>query len=294
MTKLEYFVQQFENLLGDNAHGYSQVNRWGENGDFDCSSAIIWALRAAGFDTGEASYTGNMVDNLCSRGWMLLDPGVEKERGDILLNVAEHVAVYLGDGTLGEFSQSETGGVDGEPGDQTGSEASAHGYYNFPWDCVLRYDGAQDAQDGPGPVQSVGYSIYTDDDGWLPQVRDLSDFAGVQGHAARYIAIDLGGNGWYQVATADGWLPVVTGCDCNDLENGCAGDGNPIVAVRVYYNTPDPGATGYLAARYRVSPVGRRYYDWQEDDNTSPTMDGYAGDMISPIDRFQLSIVTLF
>ena len=36
---------------------------------------------------------------------------------------------------LGEFSISETGGIDGEPGDQTGNESSIHGYYEA-WDLI--------------------------------------------------------------------------------------------------------------------------------------------------------------
>ncbi|MGC4019843.1 MAG: peptidoglycan amidohydrolase family protein [Muricomes sp.] len=118
MGKIEQFVQNMINLCNDDSHGYSQVNRWGP--DYDCSSAIITALRQAGFDTGDASYTGNMSSNLCARGWSRLSPGVAKVRGDILLNDVNHVAVYCGNNQLAEFSISETGGISGQPGDQTG------------------------------------------------------------------------------------------------------------------------------------------------------------------------------
>lgn len=137
MGKIEQFVRNMESLCNDDSHGYSQVNRWGP--DYDCSSSIITALRQAGFDVGTASYTGNMSSNLCERGWERLSPDVEKVRGDILLNDVNHSAVYCGNNTLAEFSQSETGGESGSPGDQTGREALVRSYYSFPWDCILRY-----------------------------------------------------------------------------------------------------------------------------------------------------------
>lgn len=137
MGKIETFVSIMENLCNDNSHGYSQVNRWGP--DYDCSSAIITALRQAGFDTGSASYTGNMSSELCARGWTRLPASSAKQRGDILLNDTDHTAVYCGNNLLAEFSIAETGGVTGQAGDQTGQEAYIHSYYDFPWNCILRY-----------------------------------------------------------------------------------------------------------------------------------------------------------
>ena len=127
------------NLVNDDAHGYSQTNRWGP--DFVCSSSIIWALQQAGFDTGGATYTGNMSAELCARGWVRLEPDCDPADGDICLNDANHVAMCVGDQTLAQFSIAETGDIDGEPGDQTGGEASVMPYYDYPWDCYLRYVG---------------------------------------------------------------------------------------------------------------------------------------------------------
>lgn len=140
MADLDKAVQTMVAMCNDESHGYDQANRWGP--DYDCSSAIITALRAGGFDTGNASYTGNMSSELCARGWQRLSPGVAKEIGDILLNDANHVAMYVGDGMLAEFSQNEFGEITGgQTGDQTGREAYVHEYYDYPWDCVLRYPG---------------------------------------------------------------------------------------------------------------------------------------------------------
>lgn len=140
--QLEAFVSAFEALCQDDSHGYSQVNRQGP--DYDCSSAILAALSSAGFNTGGATYTGNMIEGLTANGWEWLTPDTAPERGDILLNIVHHVAVYLGDGTLGEFAHSEDGGADGQPGDQTGEEAIIHGFYKYPWDGFLRFSGADE------------------------------------------------------------------------------------------------------------------------------------------------------
>lgn len=133
MADLGAAVQRMIDLCNDDSHGYSQANRWGP--DYDCSSSIITALRQAGFDVGGATYTGNMSSELCARGWTRLPADVGKEIGDILLNDVNHTALYVGDGRLAEFSQD----LDGRPGDSSGQEARVRGYYEFPWNCVLRW-----------------------------------------------------------------------------------------------------------------------------------------------------------
>lgn len=124
--------------------GYSQSDRWGVvfYGDglynADCSSLVIQALRYAGFDTGDASYTGNLSENLCARGWERLRPGVALQAGDILLNDGNHVAAWLGD-CLAQASIDENGNIaGGRRGDQTGAEVNTRSYYNYPWNAVLR------------------------------------------------------------------------------------------------------------------------------------------------------------
>ena len=79
--------------------GYSQSDRWNFNpsgGNCDCSSLVIHCLREAGFDTGSATYTGNLSGELTKRGWTRLPANGNPQPGDILLNDVHHVAVYLG------------------------------------------------------------------------------------------------------------------------------------------------------------------------------------------------------
>ena len=125
--------------------GYSQSDRWDirDGGNADCSSLVIWCLREAGFDTGGATYTGNLSAELTARGWARLPDDGDPQPGDILLNDADHVAVYLGGGRLAQASMSEHGTAWGSGGDQTGGETNTSPYYDFPWDCYLRYTGPQ-------------------------------------------------------------------------------------------------------------------------------------------------------
>ncbi len=126
----------------------------------------------------------------------------------------------------------------------------------------------------------------------LPAVTNLSDYAGIRGKRITDIAIKCDkGSVWYQVhVLGGGWLPKVTGYNWNDHNNGYAGNGKPIDAVRVYYNTPQDvaNAHGYQKAQYKVSPVNGNYYSWQYDNETGNGQDGYAGCFGKPIDRFQL------
>lgn len=124
--------------------GYCQAHRWDirVGGEADCSSLTIYALREAGFDTGSASYTGDIRSNLTARGWKVVSNNGSPKKGDILLNDGRHVAVWLGD-CLAEAAHNEKGGITGgKPGDQTGLETRTRSYYNYPWSCYLRYTGA--------------------------------------------------------------------------------------------------------------------------------------------------------
>nr|WP_216656780.1 NlpC/P60 family protein [Bifidobacterium sp. DSM 109963] len=130
--------------------GYSQYDRWDFDpsaGNCDCSSLVIHCLQEAGFDTGDATYTGNLSANLTARGWARVAADGDPQAGDILLNDADHVAVYLGGGMLAQASISENNSIAGNAGDQTGWETNVSAYYNYPWDCYLRYAGESEEND---------------------------------------------------------------------------------------------------------------------------------------------------
>ena len=81
------------------------------------------------------------------------------QRGDVLLNIRHHTAIYCGNGMEVEASINENGGVTGgQPGDQTGREFLVRPYRNYPWDCVLRYTGA-DAGAVPEKIKPTYYYL---------------------------------------------------------------------------------------------------------------------------------------
>lgn len=143
--------------------GYCQNHRQDirVGGEADCSSLVIHCLKEAGFDTGSASYTGNMSSNLCARGWKRVANNGNPQRGDILLNDTHHVAVYIGNGLLCQASRNELHRANGgQPGDQDNYETNTRSYYNYPWSCYLRYVGAQDSNSGSnasGGLTTDGY-----------------------------------------------------------------------------------------------------------------------------------------
>ena len=152
MTKTEKAIRQMETWAKDDSHGYDQGYRWGEKGDYDCSSAVIQAWQNAGVPvkSGGATYTGDMKNVFLKNGFKDITASVNRgtgtglKRGDVLLNEAHHVAMYCGAGKEVEASINEKGTAHGgQPGDQTGKEFLIRSYRNYPWHCILRYAGDQ-------------------------------------------------------------------------------------------------------------------------------------------------------
>ncbi len=139
-ARVNSFVELMKAMAADDSHGYDQIYRWGERGDYDCSSLVIYCLKQVGFDTGNASYTGNMRSNLVARGWeWRTSYGPEDlQAGVILLNEGHHTAAMISSTQIAQASINENGGISGgQPGDQTGKEVLVRDYYDYPWDGVL-------------------------------------------------------------------------------------------------------------------------------------------------------------
>ena len=149
MPSLSRFCERMRYWCDDADLGYDQIQRWNVwvGGETDCSALLITALREAGFDTGSATYTGDLSWNLTARGWERLYPNLHTARpGDILLSDEHHVAAVVSGwgwySTVAEAWLDENGGIYyGQSGDQTGLETRTRGIYDFPWDCILRYAG---------------------------------------------------------------------------------------------------------------------------------------------------------
>ncbi len=199
VTKTDKAVEWICAMAADNAHGYDQNGRWGP--DYDCSSLVISAWEQAGtmVKSRGATYTGNMrpVFLRCGfedvTGSVDLPSGAGLRRGDVLLNVTHHTAMYIGGGQLVHAAGNERGGAaGGRTGDQTGGEITARSYYNFPWDCVLRLreDGEEPEKDETEERGGVTYVVREGDTLWSiaekllgtgsawPVIQSLNSLAG--------------------------------------------------------------------------------------------------------------------
>ena len=143
MTIPEKAVQWAVNIANDNSHGYDQSSRWGP--DYDCSSLVISAYKNAGVPLA-CTYTGNMRLDMLSKGFQIVTHKPTStsglQPGDVLLNEANHTAMYIGGGMIVQASGNENGGATGgRTGDQTGREISTMSYYtpSYGWDYALRY-----------------------------------------------------------------------------------------------------------------------------------------------------------
>ena len=134
---------------------------------------------------------------------------------------------------------------------------------------------------------NIYYQVETKEDGVLPMVKNLDDYAGWENHPIRYLAIKVDkGSIKYRVTTLSGRvLGWVTQCNIKDHRNGCAGNGEPISTVELYYYTPN-NIRPYKKAKYKVND-----YSWQYDLEKSNGQDGYAGVKGKIATKFQATIV---
>ena len=159
-TAAEKAVAWAIQTANDNSHGYSQADRWGP--DYDCSSFVIQAYEQAGVPVrqGGASYTGNMRGAFLGCGFtdvtnlVNLGSGGGIQAGDVLLNYSAHTCLAIGGGRVANCRTDE-----GHPqaGDQSGNEIRIQNYWNFPWNCVLRY--TDKGQTAPDPVIAYAQSM---------------------------------------------------------------------------------------------------------------------------------------
>ena len=184
-------VAFMEAIAADDSHGYDQGSRWGP--DYDCSALVIAAWKKAGVPL-TCTYTGNMKPDMLTHGFkdvtnqIDLKTGSGLKKGDVLLHETRHTAMYIGGGMIVHAAGNEYGGATGgKSGDQTGREICVTGYFNFPWQCVLRYAGKAGETGGSLTGVSTGFGMteesagsntYVVKDGdsfWAIAKRELGD-----------------------------------------------------------------------------------------------------------------------
>lgn len=171
MTVIEKAVQWAIQTANDNSHGYSQADRWGP--DYDCSSFVITAYRQAGLKLSGATYTGNMRSAFLADGFfdatnlVNLGSGGGIQAGDVLLNYSAHTCIAIGAGRVANCRTDE-----GHPqsGDQSGNEIRLQSYWNYPWNCVLRYKGTITA----GKTETATLPV-TENHSWTPPLLKASN-----------------------------------------------------------------------------------------------------------------------
>ncbi len=241
-SKIEAATTWMENLAADNSHGYAWGG-WGPQ-DYDCGHAIITAWEQAGVpvkSSGGASYTGDMRRAFLNCGFkdvtasINLKTGEGLRRGDVILNEAEHVVMYVGSGNIVHARSSEGNTI---PGDQSGNEIRVQPYFVYPsgWNCVLRYpetisyddeagETDQDPEPTSGQLQADGicgpqtWETISDMIAEMPQLECVTDGRG------KIIRMP---SGWH-VAMLQAFLNY---CD-PDADLDVDGDYGPLTAAAV-------------------------------------------------------------
>lgn len=177
--KIEDAVAWAIETANDNSHGYSQANRWG-NPDYDCSSFVISAWEAAGVHVKQAgaSYTGNMRGAFLACGFVDvttqigLATGYGIQPGDVLLNYSAHTCLAVGGGKVANCRTDE-----GHPqgGDQSGNEIRIQSYWNFPWNCVLRYKGNNQTSTTNSETSTINSDKVEESHDWKPSQLQYSN-----------------------------------------------------------------------------------------------------------------------
>lgn len=165
LTRAQAMSEVAWHLVTDESHGYSQPHRMGDGTeedvtlsdgevvtvhgkDYDCSECMRVAVNCAlsGDYHGPITYmwTGSEREDLLAVGFV--EVGLDDvQDGDVLLTDGHTEMVIDMDGRLVQagFHHSEDYGIDGEPGDQTGTESSWSDYDPSDWETAFRYVGPE-------------------------------------------------------------------------------------------------------------------------------------------------------
>lgn len=88
-----------ENIAKDDSHGYDQLFRWNEKGDFDCSSLVITACEAVNIPVKAkgATYTGNMKSTFKKAGFVEVNMNETEKPKEEVPTVGNTYTVVKGD-----------------------------------------------------------------------------------------------------------------------------------------------------------------------------------------------------
>lgn len=344
----EVAAQLMEHLVDHDWHGYSQYARWGdgegycyvsvggksfpiEQGDRDCSSAVINCYQVAGIPVKDkgATYTGNLKTAFLATGsfkWHKMSggkcvDGYVPDRGDILLNEIFHTAMMKNKTQLMQFSISETGGIHGTTGDQTGQESSTRSFYDYPWDGCLEcidqtcIDGSKvedkgvytaiakgsrgdDVRNLQKMLCVIGYPIEEDGifgdetEGALRAFQENAGITvdGIYGNESMAAVISAYKESGYTTIQKEPWIEYAVKTlhhgirpqVCNGATAGCENDAITGIVIRASCGS----------VKYRVHTMRAGWMPWVTGSDWDDEENGYAGLDNDPIDAMQVMFYT--
>ena len=209
----------------------------------------------------------------------------------------DHVGIIISNNGDGTYTT-----IEGNTGSSAYGECAIRTRYSYQISCCGRPKYSSNSGSNSGSSSSSGsqtsttkpniwVQVCTAEDGWLPVAKNMNKCSGKDGHAITKIAVKVDkGSVWYQAhVKGGGWLGKVTGWNYKDPKNGYAGNGKPIDAVKIYYETP--AGLRILRAKYKTSPMNTSaFYDWQYDTETTNGQDGYAGNIGVAMDKIYVCL----
>ncbi|MBQ8860248.1 MAG: RICIN domain-containing protein [Ruminococcus sp.] len=144
-STIDKVVKWAIDTANDDTHGYSQAydRRWGTP-DYDCASFVISAYRSVGFKLPYAAHCSNIKEEFMKEGFQWI-PNTEIDLstskylkpGDVLLRIAGHTEIYIGNNQQCGAHDDYDGNV---KGDTYGNEVCPYTYSNRSnWSGILRY-----------------------------------------------------------------------------------------------------------------------------------------------------------
>lgn len=258
-----------------------------------CACFVTWCMRKAGVpESSVCNYKGCVtgVDWFKKQGrFKSRQSGYSPKPGDVIFFEWSPG----NEGTSRDDGSDHTGIVEKVSGGTVHTiEGNGGDYYSC---CRRTYSLSSSVIEGYGvPLYNAGGSPSKPEEPVKPTVKSVSVKTWTSTNSAGRV-LDVAakvnrGKIWYQVHVLGGsWLPKVTGYDIKDDLNGYAGNGKPIDALRVYYDTP--AGEPYQQARYAVkTEKSSGWLPEQVDDSTEDGMDGYAGNLGQAITAIKVRV----
>ena len=261
--KANEFIDKLKHIATLPTIYYSGGNKWsswnGTRWRFDCVvsiKSVLWGwCENKKAEHGGAKYGSNGVKDFTCNGGLNYCSGVSQNftnliPGEYLCMKGtqyNHSGIYLGNGKVFEVTTawSVNGATISDIDTKGNRSRNKKKCLKWTYHGKLNYI---DYSEEPINV-NVYYRVKTKKYGWLPEVKNLNDYAGWKDDPIIDVAVKVDkGSIKYQVHNKKGnWLPYVTGYNIKDFNNGYAGNDKEIDLVKIVY-------TDYnKKAKYRVN-----------------------------------------